>query len=659
MFIIIYLHIHELQCLILPATTVKFTRETVRAGVTLFRLAVPGLAENRPSVLLGDRVLARMRGAQFEFHGFVHRVEQETILLSFGPHFGRVWHAGAEVDARFVFRRTTARRCHLAVSAVAQCPPALFFPNPSAIALSSAACIDQSGIQWRNRDLNAEQRSAVCAILRGAFAPAPFCVFGPPGTGKTSTLTEAVFQLLEHSSASAAPARLLVTASSNTAADLFVANLASVLTTGQIVRINSYQRRARDVSPTVLAYSVRSVDDGGEHFTIPEFDALLAFKVVVCTFSTAAALWQAGLERGCFTHILCDECGHAEEPECAIPLALFATESVRVVLAGDHMQLGPLVRSPLALAHGLGVSLLERIMQIYSCADQSLDESDRSGAAAGRVVTASAHMCMLVKNYRSHPYLLQLPSRLFYGGRLEACARADVLHSLLDWSGPHATRDHRLPLLFIGVRGADMREAASPSYFNAQEVEVVMRTLHQLLDHRRTRLADVGIITPYQKQKQKLRRAIELAHFPAHAGLASDLMVGSVDEFQGQERKVIIISTVRSDPDLLEFDQHHNLGFLTNPKRFNVAITRAQAFLIVIGNPHVLVRDACWRELVTHAVRDNCYVGCELPADLEARAEPLEQHVATAAVAGEQVDGSDESEIEEHVDMRVESLQRL
>ena len=208
-----------------------------------------------------------------------------------------------------------------------------------------------------------------------------------------------------------------------------------------------------------------------------------------------------------------------------------------------------------------------------------------------------------------------------------------------------------------------MREAASPSFFNPSEVEVVMRTLQQLLAHRRMRLADVGIITPYQKQKQKLRRAIELARFPAHAGAAADLMVGSVEEFQGQERKVIIISTVRSNPDFLEFDQRHNLGFLKNPKRFNVAITRAQAYLIVIGNPHVLVHDECWRALLTQAVRDECYVGCDLPA--EARdAEPARGQsaagaaaAAAAAAADGGVDLSDE--VEENVDMLVESLQRL
>jgi superfamily I DNA and/or RNA helicase len=127
---------------------------------------------------------------------------------------------------------------------------------------------------------------------------------------------------------------------------------------------------------------------------------------------------------------------------------------VCVVLAGDHKQLGPLVRSPLALAYGLGVSMLERMMRIYfrerggdDADDDRKDQDDDES-----IVTSNANMCMLVKNYRSHAYLLQLPSRLFYRGRLEACAHADVTHSLLDWSGPHEKRAHRRPLLFVGVQ---------------------------------------------------------------------------------------------------------------------------------------------------------------------------------------------------------------
>jgi len=116
---------------------------------------------------------------------------------------------------------------------------------------------------------------------------------------------------------------------------------------------------------------------------------------------------------------------------------------------------------------------------------------------------------------------------------------------------------------------------------------------------------DIGIISPYRKQVEKIRYACTTSHF----GM---IKVGSVEEFQGQERHVIIISTVRSDTNFLTFDHEHNLGFLKNPKRFNVAITRAKALLIVIGNPHVLGKDPHWKQLLNYCRINNSYLGTPL-----------------------------------------------
>jgi len=90
--------------------------------------------------------------------------------------------------------------------------------------------------------------------------------------------------------------------------------------------------------------------------------------------------------------------------------------------------------------------------------------------------------------------------------------------------------------------------------------------------------------------------------------------VGSVEEFQGQERKCIVLSTVRSNEELIDSDSYHNVGFLSNPKRFNVSITRAQALLVIVGNPIVLCYDAYWCAMLQYCVMNNCYTGCELPS---------------------------------------------
>eukprot|EP00731_Ephydatia_muelleri_P000795 Em0001g795a len=117
--------------------------------------------------------------------------------------------------------------------------------------------------------------------------------------------------------------------------------------------------------------------------------------------------------------------------------------------------------------------------------------------------------------------------------------------------------------------------------------------------------SDIGIITPYRKQVEKIRILLK------HVGL-EDIKVGSVEEFQGQERLVIIISTVRSSNELLSEDMKCHLGFLANPKRFNVAISRAQALLVVIGNPYLLTQDPCWHHLIKYAHDNGGYTGCPL-----------------------------------------------
>ena len=109
-------------------------------------------------------------------------------------------------------------------------------------------------------------------------------------------------------------------------------------------------------------------------------------------------------------------------------------------------------------------------------------------------------------------------------------------------------------------------------------------------------------------QVQKLRFLTEELNVPIPK-------IGSVEEFQGQERKVIILSAVRSSSTLLKTDIRHAIGFIASPKRLNVALTRARALLIILGNPHVLAQDPCWREVLEYCVKHGGYIGCDLPTD--------------------------------------------
>jgi helicase MOV-10 len=191
---------------------------------------------------------------------------------------------------------------------------------------------------------------------------------------------------------------------------------------------------------------------------------------------------------------------------------------------------------------------------------------------------------------------------MFYDNELIPCASIETSEKLSDISW---LPKKGVPLVFHGVRGENFQETDSPSWFNPAEVYHVARYLQKLLNHG-VNADDIGIITPYRKQVDKIRQYIK----------ANELIpakVASVEEFQGQEREVIIVSTTRSNGSLINDDILHHLGFIRSPKRFNVTITRAKALLIVIGNPHLLIHDDHWGPFLQYSVSMGAYTGCDLP----------------------------------------------
>ena len=159
--------------------------------------------------------------------------------------------------------------------------------------------------------------------------------------------------------------------------------------------------------------------------------------------------------------------------------------------------------------------------------------------------------------------------------------------------------------------GEDQRESRSPSYFNPEEAAMVVQYVQELLEEkekgiRKVLPKEIGIISPYRQQVRKIKELMNKkfqnkTQFKDWTGIT----VGSTEEFQGQERRIIIISTVRSKPTLIGEDYMHKLGFLNNPKRFNVAITRAKALMVVIGNPHLLSMDKWWKEFLKYSLNNS------------------------------------------------------
>lgn len=200
----------------------------------------------------------------------------------------------------------------------------------------------------------------------------------------------------------------------------------------------------------------------------------------------------------------------------------------------------------MAFVHA-GVSLLERLIKLPSY--QQNDEHN-------------AHMVTkLLRNFRSHADILKVPNEMFYNTELKVFADEMITQSMLTWEG---LPTKGVPLLFHGVCGKDMRECNNPSYFNPDEVRIVVDYVISLLDGKngvrtKVRESDIGIVSPYRKQVLKIRSLLEKR---GH----KEVSVGSTEEFQGQERLVIIVTTVRSNRNLVQGDVRHNLGFLQNPK---------------------------------------------------------------------------------------------
>jgi helicase MOV-10 len=168
----------------------------------------------------------------------------------------------------------------------------------------------------------------------------------------------------------------------------------------------------------------------------------------------------------------------------------------------------------------------------------------------------------------------------------------------------------QVPLIFHGIQGEHEREGNSPSWFNSHEIKVVLNYVAALVGFRGITPASIGIVTPYRKQVEKLR--IGLKSKSAHY---NEVTVGTCEQFQGQERRIIIISTVRSSTEYDDQDKYFNLGFLANPKRFNVAVTRAQALLIVVGNPRVLKSDPSWSRFLQHCSKTESCRGVNVVED--------------------------------------------
>ena len=427
--------------------------------------------------------------------------------------------------------------------------------------------------------LNASQEKAVNEVL---WAKDVAVVHGPPGTGKTTTLVEAIFETLRRES------QVLVCAQSNMAVDWISEKLVdrgiNVLRIGNPTRVNdkmlsfTYERRFEAHPDYPQLWSIRKairelrqqrkhadswhqkMDRLKSRATELELrirSSLFGEARVIASTLTGAA--NRVLEGEKYSTLFIDEAAQALEAACWIAIR----KAGRVVLAGDHCQLPPTVKSIMALKGGLGKTLMERIVE-----------------------NKPETVTLLKMQYRMNEQIMRFSSEWFYHGMVESAPT--VSH--------RGILDYDTPMMWIDTAECDGKEEFVGENFgriNRAEAEMTLQTLQQYLEKiGKQRILeesiDVGIISPYRAQVQLLRKELRKREF--FRPYRHLLTVNTVDGFQGQERDIILISLVRSNDG-------GDIGFLRDLRRMNVAITRARMKLIILGSSETMTSHPFYKKL--------------------------------------------------------------
>ncbi|RMZ52214.1 hypothetical protein APUTEX25_001604, partial [Auxenochlorella protothecoides] len=409
-------------------------------------------------------------------------------------------------------------------------------------------------VQWTNASLDETQREAVCAALS---CPDLALIHGPPGTGKTTAVVEAIVQVLDVS----LEAKVLRSDNSALAKDCRKEMKAL---NAQLLKLQGRRegaaRRGVRSELRLLAKEERKRQERAVA------EVLAATRVVCCTLAGVDARQLRDLPD--FDLVVVDEAAQALEPACWSALL----RGKRGLLAGDHLQLPPTVVSEAAAAAGLAATLFERLQGMAPKGPRSV---------------------MLTQQYRMHTDIMDWCSVALYGGRLVA-APAVAAHTLADLPGVHGD-DSALcaALLFIDTAGCDCPEAVEReggSTYNPREAAAAMAHVARLLAAG-VRPEDVGVITPYAAQVARLREL-------RPPELAARLEISTVDGFQGREKEAVVISCVRSSGGEAG---GAGVGFLADARRMNVAVTRARRHCALVGDGDTLAGDAFLAGLVDHA----------------------------------------------------------
>ena len=556
-----------------------------KAPLPIFTLEVGDMVSLVPKPVVADEYLS----------GTIYERSPESITVAFQEEI-------PEADSYELHRsvnRVTFKRMAETLDAVYQTQNTrLAVFRDISLKTRKAVCndIEDGPLVWFDPGLNESQKEAVRKALS---AKDVMLVHGPPGTGKTTALVEIVRQTLlrKHS--------IFVTAPSNTACDNLLERLVekgvNALRLGHPARVSGHLREhtldfklalhpvAKEI-PMIEAEMVRlknrleryhdrrspGRDDEQalrrdisllrqETKNIRKEVLTRVMKEAEAVVGTPTGIQIRAVREKTFDLVVIDEATQATEPITWIPM----TAAVKVVMAGDHFQLPPTVRSKEADAKGLGRTLFERYYDILG----------------------SEFKALLDRQYRMHEKIMGFSSRMFYKDRLIAdeSVRLQTLSGLRNVKDIPETHE---PLLFIDTAGKGFEEkleTGSESRYNPEEAELVLAELKKMLEAG-VKPEEIAVISPYSAQVRLLASQFSMP----------GLEIDSVDGFQGREKELVIVSLVRSN---LTGD----LGFLNDTRRMNVAMTRARRRLVVIGDSGTLSTLPFYKAFIAYADKHGAY----------------------------------------------------
>ncbi|KYQ91047.1 helicase [Tieghemostelium lacteum] len=542
-------------------------------------------ADSEFKIIAGDELKILCKEIDWEETGRVTKIENECDIFLQVPKIppqltDSPTHLKYRVE--MVWRSTSFERMSAALKSFAMKKQSLssylyhallghdLQPPPQNVELPQSYSLNNLPI------LNQSQIEAANNVLRSPLS----LIQGPPGTGKTVISAFIVNQFVKKIQQRE---KVLVCTPSNVAIDQLTGQLHRIGL--KVVRLCSKLREEFDspVEYLTLHHQTYKLDKAGNselsklqrlkqetshlddkderrylHLKRGIEQEILRKADVICT--TCVGAGDPRLSAFKFPYVLIDEATQACEPECLIPLVMGAKQ---VVLVGDHCQLGPVLFSRKVIEAGLSNTLFERLIRL------------------------GHHPQRLKTQYRMHQSLSEFPSNTLYDGQLVSGLSVDDRSDSTKFPWPQPKH----PMFFYNCTGSEEISSSGTSFVNILEASTCEKIVTKFLELG-AKPSQIGIITPYEGQ-----RAFITTNMTKTGKLSADLYreieVASVDSFQGREKDYIILSCVRSN-------DYQGIGFLQDPRRLNVALTRARYGLIILGNARVLSKNQLWNNLINH-----------------------------------------------------------